>query len=91
MIHPNEGNYQIAQQGHRAIRHVLDRVLAAPIPAAAPGFAATPVSGPDMDDPDTLCPGILDNIDIDDRVQFLDWLDGRAESHEPWLTWTNFG
>ncbi|KAJ6172709.1 Transcription factor [Penicillium chermesinum] len=92
MVGPNEGNYQIAQQGQRAIRHVLDQILSAPNATPAPLTAPTPISDTDMSaGQEVLCAELLDNMDVGDRVQFLHWLDGRADTHEPWLTWMNFG
>ena len=89
MIQPHEGNYRIAQQGIRAIRHVLDQVLAAPtVPApSSDGVSTQDLGGEEID---FAGMGLLDNIDIDDRAPFLDWLDGTADGREPWLAWMNF-
>lgn len=91
MVGPNEGNYQIAQQGRRAIGQVLDQILSTPTPIPVPAMAISPTSNPDSNERGMLCPELLENIDVEDRVQFLDWLDGTADTHEPWMTWMNFG
>lgn len=89
MIQPDEGNYTIAQQGRRAIRHVLDQVLS--VPGAPLNFSnedsAQGYGGEEIDFAEM---GFLDNIDIDDRAPFLGWLDGTSESHESCMAWINF-
>lgn len=88
IIQPDEGNYRIAEQGRRAIRHVLDQVL------SVDSLSAIPISSDeDLDTQEQISfdESLLNNVDIDDRGPFLDWLNGTAEQcHEPWLTWMNF-
>ncbi|KAJ5618987.1 Transcription factor [Penicillium lagena] len=88
MIQPDEGNYRIAEQGRRAIRHVLDQVLSVDSLSAIP---ATSDEELDIHEQISFEESLLNNVDIEDRGPFLDWLNGTAEQcHEPWLTWMNF-
>ena len=88
MIQPDEGNYRIAQQGRRAIRHVLDQVLSVDSLSAVPITSEEPLG---MQEQILFDDSLLNNVDIDDRGPFLDWLNGSPEQcHEPWLTWMNF-
>lgn len=88
MIKPDEGNYNIAQQGGRAIRRVLDQVLSVPSTPVT-SKEDTSIQGTEAEN-DFAGMGFLDNIDIDDRAPFLGWLDGAADGHEPWMAWMNF-
>lgn len=88
VVHPDEGNYHIAQQGQRAIRHVLDRVLSVPvIPALPVVFDTTLENDPSEFDP--MGPQLLEGININDRDLFLDWLDGTQVAHDSCLAWTS--
>ena len=87
MVQQEDGNYPIAQQGHRAIRHVLDQVLSAPTWAASSALDST--TELDLDESGLLNSDLLDGIDLDDRGPFLEWLDGPTEFHEPWHAWMN--
>lgn len=89
MIQPDEGNYNIAQQGRRAIRHVLDQVISVAFAPLTSGQDDL-VQGNGDEEIDFAEMGFLDNIDIDDRAPFLGWLDGTTEAHEPCMAWMNF-
>ena len=89
MVEPDEGNYHIAQQGRRGVRHVLDQVLSGPSDTVLPS-ASDSAMDCDFRETGFIRSGLLDGIDIDDRGPFLDWLDGTADSHEPWVAWMNF-
>lgn len=85
-MQPEEGNYEIAQQGQRAIRRVLDQVLSAPNVFTFP-LAAEPIEF-NISESTLVDADLLDSIDIDDRGPFLDWLDGTMDAQEqPWLAW----
>lgn len=86
LIKPDEGNYNIAQQGKRAVRRVLDQVLAAPtLPPLPP--ASDPAVELGFTEPSFMDSDLLNGIDVDDRGPFLDWLDGSLDVQEPWLSW----
>jgi chromatin structure-remodeling complex subunit RSC3/30 len=89
MVQQDDGNYQIAQQGHRAIRHVLDQVLSAPTCKRADSSALNSTTELNLDESALAHSGLLDGIDLDDRGSFLEWLDGTADFHEPWHAWMN--
>ncbi|KAJ5660607.1 hypothetical protein N7507_007058 [Penicillium longicatenatum] len=89
MVQQDDGNYQIAQQGHRAIRHVLDQVLSAPLCKWADSSALNSTTELNLDESALVHSDLLDGIDLDDRGSFLEWLDGTADFHEPWHAWMN--
>ncbi|KAJ5937502.1 Transcription factor [Penicillium verhagenii] len=89
MVQHDDGNHRIAQQGQRAIRHVLDQILSAPIQAVPSMYDSTigleiGESGPVLMNSD-----LLEGIDVDDRGPFLEWLEGTTDFNEPWLAWMN--
>lgn len=81
MVEPSEGNYEISQQGGKAIRHVLDRVLSEPVQ-------------PDMTTGSTdaaLDTNILNDLELDEGMQFLNWLDHNVDyRQESWCNWLTF-
>ncbi|KAJ5591965.1 uncharacterized protein N7459_002334 [Penicillium hispanicum] len=87
MVQPDEGNYQIAQQGQKAIRHILDQVLSA---RHEPGSTASYVFQESDRKQEIVDTDWLDGMDFDDGGLFADWPGGTADSHEPWLAWMNF-
>jgi hypothetical protein len=88
VVQPDEGNYQIAQQGQRAIRHVLDQVLSMPVISTLP-IVSDSTLGVETSIFDPVGLHLLEGIDINDRDQFLDWLDGTLSVHDPCLAWTS--
>ncbi|OQD82260.1 hypothetical protein PENANT_c022G00561 [Penicillium antarcticum] len=84
MVSPQDGNYRVAQQGQRAIRHVLNQVLSV---NSGPCNIATDTSQgnkPAQDD------NLVHDMNADDDL-FLSWFDGNmAQMSESWLAWVNF-
>lgn len=74
LVQPHEGDYEIAQQGARFIRRVLDRVLSPECPQPAP-------LTPDID----LSVDWLGSCDLDGNFDFLAWFDNIHWKQEPLL------
>ncbi|KAI3234256.1 hypothetical protein CBS147310_4733 [Penicillium roqueforti] len=86
IIQPNDSNYmyRVAQQGQKAIRHVLDQVLS--VEGLSSAVEDTETSDKLIDDA-----SLLDSVDIDDPDLFLGWLDGNMQHmSDSWLGWVNF-
>lgn len=76
--------YRVAQQGQKAIRHVLDQVLS--VEGLSSAVEDTETSDKLIDDA-----SLLDSVDIDDPDLFLGWLDGNMQHmSDSWLGWVNF-
>jgi chromatin structure-remodeling complex subunit RSC3/30 len=84
LLKPDEGNYRVAQQGQKAIRHVLDLVLSGEqLPSAIFDNAERGQSSGNDDSP-------LDGVNSDHDM-FLSWFDGSMQQMaDSWLTWVNF-
>ncbi|KAJ5917133.1 hypothetical protein N7466_010687 [Penicillium verhagenii] len=89
MVQHDDGNHQIAQQGQRAIRHVLDQILSAPIQAVPSMYDSTIGLEIGESGPVPMNSDLLEGIDVDDRGPFLEWLEGTTDFNEPWLAWMN--
>lgn len=84
IIDPHDGNYRVAQQGQKAIRHVLDQVLS--VEAVSSVIEDTGTSDKAIDDAT-----LLDGVNFDDHDLFLGWLDGNMQHmSDSWLGWVNF-
>ncbi|KAF9253849.1 transcriptional regulator family: Fungal Specific TF [Penicillium roqueforti] len=86
IIQPNDSNYmyRVAQQGQKAIRHVLDQVLS--VEGLSSAVEDTETSDKLIDDA-----SLLGSVDIDDPDLFLGWLDGNMQHmSDSWLGWVNF-
>jgi chromatin structure-remodeling complex subunit RSC3/30 len=84
IIAPHDGNYRVAQQGQRAIRHVLDQVLS--VNSGPCSISAGPVAGHKLTEDDNL----PHDMNADDDL-FLGWFDGSMpQMSESWLAWVNF-
>ncbi|KAJ5187961.1 Transcription factor [Penicillium cf. griseofulvum] len=84
IINPQDGNYRIAQQGQRAIRHVLDQVLSAETLSSV--IEDTGTRDRPIDDAN-----LPDGVNFDDHDLFLGWLDGNMQHmSDSWLGWVNF-
>jgi chromatin structure-remodeling complex subunit RSC3/30 len=84
IINPHDGNYRVAQQGQKAIRHVLDQVLS--VEALSSVIEDTGTSDKAIDDAT-----LLDGVNFGDHDLFLGWLDGNMQHmSDSWLGWINF-
>ena len=85
MIRPDEGNYRLAQQGQKAIRHVLDQVLSAEqLPPAIDGNDWSDIVARNDDN-------IFDGMNVDDNGLLFSLVDGSMQQmSDSWLTWVNF-
>ncbi|OQD97268.1 hypothetical protein PENVUL_c084G01138 [Penicillium vulpinum] len=84
IIKPHDGNYRVAQQGQRAIRHVLDQVLS--VEGLSSIVEDTRTSEKLISDA-----SLLDGVNFDDHDLFLGWLDGNMQHmSDSWLGWVNF-
>ncbi|KAJ5493522.1 hypothetical protein N7463_009609 [Penicillium fimorum] len=84
IINPHDGNYRVAQEGQRAIRHVLDQVLSA-------GGLSSVVEDTGASDKLIDDANLLDGVNLDDHDLFLGWLDGNMQHmSDSWLGWVNF-
>ncbi|OQE26011.1 hypothetical protein PENFLA_c007G00997 [Penicillium flavigenum] len=77
LVPPHEGSYEIAQQGARFIRRVLDRILSPSCPQLAPSI-------PDIE----LSENWLDGCDLDGNLDFMAWFDNIYWSQDPLLNFT---
>jgi len=85
IIKPDEGNYLVAQQGQKTIRHVLDQVLSGEQPPTVIADNSGRSERPTNDD------NQLDGVSSDNQDLFLSWFDGSMQQmSESWLTWVNF-
>ncbi|OQE41131.1 hypothetical protein PENCOP_c005G04419 [Penicillium coprophilum] len=83
IIKPHDGNYRVAQQGQKAIRHVLDQVL------SADGISSV-VEATGTNDKLIGDASLLEGVDFDDHDLFLGWLDGNMQHmSDSWLGWIN--
>jgi chromatin structure-remodeling complex subunit RSC3/30 len=76
-VRPHEGSYEIAQQGARFIRRVLDRILSPEYPQSVP-------LTPDID----LSKDWYDGRDLDGNLDFMAWFDNIHWTHDPLLSFT---
>jgi chromatin structure-remodeling complex subunit RSC3/30 len=76
-VRPHEGSYEIAQQGARFIRRVLDRILSPEYPQPAP-------LTPDID----LSKDWYDGCDLDGNFDFIAWFDNIHCTQDPLLNFT---
>ncbi|KAK9847839.1 hypothetical protein MYU51_018239 [Penicillium brevicompactum] len=85
MIRPDEGNHRLAQQGQKAIRHVLDQVLSAEqLPPAIDGNDWSDIVARNDDN-------IFDGMNVDDNGLLFSLVDGSMQQmSDSWLTWVNF-
>lgn len=84
IVKPHDGNYRVAQQGQKAIRHVLDQVLS--VDGLTSVVEDTGMSDKLIDDS-----SFLDGVNFDDHDLFLGWLDGNMQHmSDSWLAWVNF-
>lgn len=84
IVMPHDGNYRVAQQGHKAIRHVLDQVLS--VDGISSVVEDTGTSDKLIDDS-----SLLEGVNFDDHDLFLGWLDGNMQhTSDSWLAWVNF-
>jgi chromatin structure-remodeling complex subunit RSC3/30 len=84
MVGPHDGNYRVAQQGQRAIRHVLDQVLSTN--NGSSNISLGPISGQRIIEDDNLS----HDMNVDDDL-FLGWFDGSMpQMSDSWLTLVNF-
>ncbi|KAJ5262484.1 hypothetical protein N7524_007789 [Penicillium chrysogenum] len=77
LVRPHEGSYEIAQQGARFIRRVLDRILSPEYPQPAP-------LTPDID----LSKDWYDGCDLDGNFDFIAWFDNIHCTQDPLLNFT---
>jgi chromatin structure-remodeling complex subunit RSC3/30 len=84
IIETHDCNYHVAQQGQKAIRHVLDQVLS--VEGSSSVVEDTGMSDKMIDDAN-----LLDGVDFDDHDLFLGWLDGNMQHmSDSWLASVNF-
>ncbi|KAJ5249597.1 hypothetical protein N7489_000007 [Penicillium chrysogenum] len=84
IIETHDCNYRVAQQGQKAIRHVLDQVLS--VESSSCVVEDTGTSDRIIDDAN-----LLDGVDFDDHDLFLGWLDGNIQHmSDSWLASVNF-
>ncbi|KAJ6043032.1 hypothetical protein N7460_004387 [Penicillium canescens] len=84
IIAPHDGNYRVAQQGQRAIRHVLNQVLS--VNSGPCSISVGPAAGHKLTEDDNL----PHDMNTDDDL-FLGWFDGSMpQMSESWLAWVNF-
>jgi chromatin structure-remodeling complex subunit RSC3/30 len=83
IIKPHEGNYHVAQQGQRTIRHILDQVL------STEGLSCDMRAESRADDLSIPDETVLNSVDLDNHDMFLGWLDENIQMSESWLTWVN--
>ncbi|KGO40681.1 Transcription factor, fungi [Penicillium expansum] len=84
IIKPHNPNYRVAQQGQKAIRHVLDQVLSIDGPSSIVEDSGT--NDKFIDDA-----SLRDGVNFDDHDLFLGWLDGNMQHmSDSWLSWVNF-
>jgi chromatin structure-remodeling complex subunit RSC3/30 len=82
MIEPADGNYEVSQHGRKALRHVLDRVLADPVELLDRVDATGDVA---------LDADVVGDVGLDDGMQILEWLDGNVDyRQEAWVNWLSF-
>ena len=85
MIKPDEGNFRVAQQGQKAIRHVLDQVLSAE--QLSPMIDESQWGDGLIRSDDHL----LDGVNFDEHDLFFNLMDGGMQQiSESCLTWGNF-
>ena len=87
MIQPGDANYDIAQQGRKSIRHVLDRVLSDPFPSTSTDAGNGAAGEIPLGEP------TFTGTDFDDGLQFLEWLDTSNNvdyRQESWVNWLTF-
>ncbi|CAG8122121.1 unnamed protein product [Penicillium olsonii] len=85
MIKPDEGNFRVAQQGQKAIRHVLDQVLSAE--QLSPMIDESQWGDGLVRSDDHL----LDGVNFDEHDLFFNLMDGGMQQiSESCLTWGNF-
>ncbi|CAG8907283.1 unnamed protein product [Penicillium egyptiacum] len=77
LVPPHERGYEIAQQGARFIRRVLDRILSPACPQPAPLM-------PDIE----LSENWLDGCDLNGDLDFMAWFDNIHWSQDPLLNFT---
>ena len=77
LVPPHEGSYEIAQQGARFIRRVLDRIL-------SPTCLQPDPLIPDIE----LSENWLDGCDLDGNFNFVAWFDNIHWSQDPLLNFT---
>ncbi|KAJ5512925.1 hypothetical protein N7463_002477 [Penicillium fimorum] len=77
LVRPHEGNYEIAQQGTRFIRRVLDQIITPEFPQPAP-------LTPDID----ISTNWLDGCDLDGNFDFMAWFDNIHWKQDPLLKFT---
>ncbi|CAI7588873.1 unnamed protein product [Penicillium viridicatum] len=83
IVKPHDDNYGVAQQGQKAIRHVLDQVLS--VDGLSSVVEDTGTSDKLIDDS-----SLLDGVNFDDHDSFLGWLDGNMQHmSDSWLAWVN--
>jgi chromatin structure-remodeling complex subunit RSC3/30 len=84
LLKPDEGNYRVAQQGQKAIHHVLDLVLSGEQLSSAVTDNSEGYQRP-MNEA-----SLLDGVNTDDHDMFLSWFDGSMQQmSDSWLTWVN--
>ncbi|KAJ5767053.1 uncharacterized protein N7511_004669 [Penicillium nucicola] len=76
LVSPHQGIYEIAQQGARFIRRVLDRIESTYLQPAS--------SLPDIELPESW----LENCDLDGELDFMAWFDNIQWSQEALLNFT---
>ena len=82
---PHEGNYHVAQQGQRAIRHILDQVL------STKGLSCDMGANSREDDLSVPDVNLSNNADLDNHDLFLRWFDeSMQQMSESWMSWVNF-
>lgn len=85
LIRPDEGNYRVAQQGQKAIRHVLDQALSAeqlPLAMNENDWRGAMTRNDD---------NIFDDMNVDDNGLLFSLVDGSMQHmSDSWLTWVNF-
>ena len=77
LVLPYEGSYEIAQQGARFIRRVLDQILSLTCPQPDPVI-------PELE----LSENWLDGCDLDGNLDFVAWFDNIHWSQDPLLNFT---
>lgn len=85
LLKPDEGNYRVAQQGQKAIRHVLDLVL------SGEQLPTVITDNPEGSQRPMNEDSLLESVNTDDHDMFLSWFDGSMQQmSDSWLTWVNF-
>ncbi|KAJ5419501.1 uncharacterized protein N7487_003051 [Penicillium crustosum] len=77
LVRPHEGSYEIAQQGARFIRRVLDRII-------SPEYLQPAPLTPDID----LSKDWYDGCDLDGNFDFMAWFDNIHWTQDPLLHFT---